>query len=92
MVNESAVFETHLSRARLEINLLSKEKPPAALRETIHVVFEDGHTFDAVAFGLFFTPVPSTFVASVIENLGILLGTQRLFDGHMVVDKKCRGT
>ena len=42
----------------------------------------------AMALGLFLTPVPGGLVAGLVENLGVALGAQLFFDSHVVVDEE----
>jgi hypothetical protein len=51
-------------------------------------VLEHRHAFKAMAFGFFFTPVPGGFVAGLVEDRGVGLGTEYLFDAHVIVDEE----
>src|SRR5450830_1029470 len=87
-IDERRVFELDAGGAFVEVDVLDLEQAPAALRQALHVVLEHRHTFEAVAFGFFFTPVPGGFVAGLVEDRGVGVGTEDFFDAHVVVDEE----
>ncbi|MNP31682.1 hypothetical protein D3C76_1248160 [compost metagenome] len=82
------MLELDAAGALVEVDVLDFEQAPATLAQALHVVLEHRHAFQAMALGLFFTPVPGRLVASLVEDLGIGVGAQHFLDAHMVIDEE----
>src|SRR3990167_1928259 len=87
-VDEGRVLELHRGGPGGQVDGFNLEQPPAALRQTLHVVLEHRHARQAMALSLFLAPVPGGLVAGLVEDLGIGLSTQYLFDTDVVVDEE----
>src|SRR5690606_798509 len=87
-VDEGRVIQAHLAGTGVEVDRQDLEQAPAALRQALHVVFEYRNAGQAMAPGLLLAPVPGGLVAGLVENLGVLLGTEHFLDADMVVDEE----